>query len=204
MSGTPVRILLARHGETVYNVEGRWQGQFDSPLTPRGLEQARQLGQTLRHETITAAYSSDLGRAMHTAREVAHLHGLPVIAEPRIREIDVGRWTGLNRAQILADFADEFDDWAHRPARARLPDGESLAEAQTRALRFFHERMPAHVGETIVVIAHGALHQAILVEAMGKTLADLWLPERVENCQLSHLAWANGSGLRLTADVENG
>src|SRR4051812_7588840 len=125
MSGTPVRILLARHGETVFNVEGRWQGQSDSPLTARGVDQARQLGETLRQKRIAAVYSSDLGRALQTAREVAQFHDLEVIQEPRIREINVGRWTGLTRQQILTEFPSEFDDWAHRPEQARLPDGES-------------------------------------------------------------------------------
>ena len=67
MTGTPVRILLARHGETVFNVERRYQGQSDSPLTERGVEQARQLARMLRDEPVGAVYSSDLGRALETA-----------------------------------------------------------------------------------------------------------------------------------------
>src|SRR5260221_4186889 len=100
MSGTPVRILLARHGETLFNVEGRWQGQSDSPLSERGLAQARELGRALASETIAAVYSSDLGRAMSTAREVAEPHGLTVQAEPQLRGIHVGGWTVLDGAEI--------------------------------------------------------------------------------------------------------
>src|SRR5437879_13343918 len=66
-AGTPVRILLVRHGETVFNVEGRWQGQSDSPLTERGLAQARELARALAEVSIAAIYSSDLGRAIDTA-----------------------------------------------------------------------------------------------------------------------------------------
>src|SRR5207249_8628682 len=99
MSGTPVRILLARHGETVFNVDGRWQGQSDSPLSDRGLAQARELGRALADEQIAAVYSSDLGRAMATAREVGAPHGLAVQAEPKLREIHVGGWTALNGAE---------------------------------------------------------------------------------------------------------
>src|ERR1700675_244272 len=100
MPGTPVRLLLVRHGETVFNVTGRWQGQGDSPLTERGLAQARELGRALAHESIAAVYSSDLGRAMQTAREVAAPHGLDVQSELRLREINVGGWTGKNGAEI--------------------------------------------------------------------------------------------------------
>src|SRR5262249_58450105 len=76
VAGTRVRILLARHGETVYNVEGRWQGQSDSPLTERGRAQARELARALADEQLAAVYSSDLGRAADTAGENAPHHHL--------------------------------------------------------------------------------------------------------------------------------
>jgi broad specificity phosphatase PhoE len=208
-AGTPVRILLARHGETVFNVEGRWQGQSDSPLTERGLAQARELARALADEPIAAIYSSDLGRALHTAREVAAVHTRPVTADRRLREIDTGAWTGKSRAEITAEFPGGLEAWATRPAGMRLPRGETLAEAQARALSFFAERMPAHAGQTlaegtpgyagqtVVVISHGAVGQAILISAMGGTLDDLWLEQRVDNCQISRLEWTPTRGLRL-------
>src|SRR5690348_11335705 len=140
MGGTPVRILLARHGETVFNVEGRWQGQSDSPLTERGRAQARELARALAAEPIVAVYSSDLGRAFGTAQAVAEPHGLEVIADERLREIHVGGWTGKNREQIEANWPDGLKAWATVPSAFRMPDGEDLLEAQTRALRFFAER----------------------------------------------------------------
>src|SRR5919204_6587487 len=104
MGGTPVRILLARHGETVSNVEGRWQGQADSPLTERGLAQARELGRALGSDSLAAVYSSDLGRALDTAREVAAPHGLEVTPDPRLRELHVGTWSGRLGSEIRAEF----------------------------------------------------------------------------------------------------
>jgi phosphoserine phosphatase len=197
MPGTPVRILLVRHGETVFNVEGRWQGQGNSPLTERGLAQARELGRALAQEPITAVYSSDLGRAVQTAREVAVLHGLEVQLEQRLREIDVGGWTGKNRDEIDAEYPSGREAWAKAPGRMQLPDGETLLEVQTRALAFFAERMPAHADQTIVVISHGALGQAILVNGLGGTVDDLWLKDRVDNCQISRLEWTASDGLKL-------
>jgi broad specificity phosphatase PhoE len=205
MPGTPVRILLARHGETVFNVEGRWQGQSDSPLTERGLAQSRELAQALAAESIAAVYSSDLGRAMNTAREVAALHSLTVQTDVRLREIETGAWTGKGRQEIEQQFPGGLTAWAEKPAEMRLPDGETLREAQTRALAFFAERMPAHLGQTIVVISHGAVTQAILVHAMGRTVDDLWLKQRVDNTQLSRLEWTPERGLELIdlADVRH-
>jgi probable phosphoglycerate mutase len=202
MGGTPVRILLARHGETVYNVEGRWQGQADSPLTERGRAQAAELAGALADEQIAAVYSSDLGRAAHTAAEVASLHKLPVTTETRLREIHVGAWTGKNREEIDVDFPGGRKAWATRPSAYQLPEGESIRAAQARALEFFDRRMPAHVGETVVVISHGAVCQTVLVNAMGGTVDDLWLKEGIDNCQISRMEWTADSGLALIQLVD--
>jgi broad specificity phosphatase PhoE len=197
MAGTPVRILLARHGETDFNVEGRWQGQSDSPLTERGLAQARELGRALADEPIAAVVSSDLGRAMSTAREVAALHGLEVIAEPRLREIDVGGWTRKNGAEIDVDWPGLRERWRTAPATMRMPEGESLFDVEARVRAYFDTAMPVYVGKTIMLVGHGALNQVILVVAMGGTAKDLWLDARIDNCQISRLEWTPDDGLKL-------
>jgi probable phosphoglycerate mutase len=202
VGGTPVRILLARHGETVFNVEGRWQGQADSPLTERGRAQAAELARALADEQITAVYSSDLGRAADTAAEVASLHNLQVTAERRLQEINVGAWTGKNRDEINAEFPGGLKAWASQPSAYELPDGETIGAAQARALEFFGDRMPAHSGEAVVVISHGALCQTILVNAIGGTVDDLWLKEGVDNCQISRLEWTADRGLQLIQLVD--
>ena len=79
----------------------------------------------------------------------------------------------------------------------RLPEGETLLEVQTRALAFFAEIMPRHADQTVVVISHGGIGQAILVSAMGRPIEDLWLTERVDNCQISRLDWTAADGLQL-------
>jgi broad specificity phosphatase PhoE len=198
MGGTPVRILLARHGETIFNVEGRWQGQSDSPLSERGRAQARELARALQDETITTVYSSDLGRAASTAEEVARLHNLPVTTDTRLREIDVGPWSGKHRTEIDEAFPGGLKQWATTPATYTVPGGEDIHHAQARALAFFDDRMRSHTaGETVVVISHGALCQVILVNAMGGAVEDLWLKERMDNCQISRLAWTSDQGLKL-------
>ena len=197
MGGTPVRILLARHGETVFNVEGRWQGQSDSPLTDRGRAQARQLASALADERISAVYASDLGRAANTAVEVAAVHNLPVNEDPRLREIHTGEWTGKGRGEIDDGWPGGLQAWAKTPSTYRMPGGESIHAAQARALHFFSERMPEHLGQTVVVISHGAVAQAILINAMGRGVEDLWLKDRFDNCQISRLEWTPERGLEL-------
>ncbi len=173
------RFFIARHGETVFNVSGRWQGQGDSPLTARGLAQARELGRALAHEPITAVYSSDLGRAAQTAQAVAEGHALDVWLEPRLREIDVGRWTGKSGEEIEAEYPGARRTWADAPSSMRLPQGEPLLEA--------------------------GIGQTILVHALGGSVDELWLEQRVDNCQISRLEWTVADGLKLIelADVRH-
>jgi probable phosphoglycerate mutase len=205
MGGTPVRILLARHGETVFNVEGRWQGQSDSPLTDRGRAQARELARALADEPIAAVYSSDLGRAHATAMAVADVHSLTVRTDIRLREIHTGQWTGKCREEIDAEWPGGLHAWSTQPSQYIMPGGESIHAAQQRTLGFFAERMPAHVGDTLVVISHGAVAQAILVAALGLSVDNLWLKQRVDNCQISRLEWTPERGLELIemADVRH-
>src|SRR5436305_6369838 len=100
VAGTAVRILLARHGETVSNVERRWQGQADSPLTERGLAQARELARALTDAPIQSVYSIDLVRAFQTAAAIAAPHGLTVQPDQRLREFNTGGWTGKTHDEI--------------------------------------------------------------------------------------------------------
>ena len=178
-------------------MEGRWQGQSDSPLTERGRAQARQLARALADEPIAAVYSSDLGRAVDTAKEVARLHRLTVTTDRRLREINTGAWTGKGRAELTVEFPGGLEAWATSPSSMRLPEGETIAEAQSRALAFFADRMPAYADQTVVVISHGAITQTILVHALGGSLDDLWLKQRVDNCQISRLEWTPSHGLKL-------
>jgi broad specificity phosphatase PhoE len=189
--------VLARHGETEFNVEGRWQGRSDSALTARGIAQARQLAQALAHEPITAVYSSDLGRAIATGEEVARLHGLAVTSDARLSEIDVGDWTGQLGTDIRTRDPDILATWLERPADARIPGGETLAQTQARVLSFLADRMPAHAGQTVVLITHGTVGQCILIKGLGRPLDELWLEQRLDNCSISRMEWTPTDGLSV-------
>jgi broad specificity phosphatase PhoE len=155
------------------------------------------LGRVLADEPIAAVYSSDLGRSMDTARAVAAPHGLEVRPAAGLREVHVGGFTGKSQAEIDEAYPGLRHRWATEPASLRLPDGETLAEAQARALAFFAERMPAHLDQTLVMITHGAVAQTILVEAMGGKVEDLWLKQRIDNCQISRLEWTPSDSLQV-------
>src|SRR5712691_2479872 len=172
----PARVFLARHGETTWNVERRFQGQQDSPLTERGQEQARRLGQRLAAEPVAAVYSSDLGRTLRTAEQVALPHALSVRPHPGLREIDTGAWTGLGRTEVraLPEWSASMDVYRNRPWEHRMPEGEAVAEVQARALEALREIAPKHAGQTIAVISHHLVVETIIAYALGQSLEELW------------------------------
>ncbi|HWH04956.1 MAG TPA: histidine phosphatase family protein, partial [Gaiellaceae bacterium] len=104
-------IVLARHGETDWNREQRFQGHADRPLNELGREQARELAERLRNDRIDAVYSSPLVRALETAETVAAALGLPVETREALREVDVGSWEGLSRDEIEERHPEDFARW---------------------------------------------------------------------------------------------
>lgn len=140
MTQPPGAIWVVRHGETVWNVEGRRQGRMDSPLTPRGLEQARAAGRVLRRvlgeRTDVAIESSPLGRARATAEIVCRELGLPesrIVLQPLLAELCQGEWEGLTPLEVDARFPGaraerERDKWGYAFA-----GGESYADVFERA-----------------------------------------------------------------------
>jgi broad specificity phosphatase PhoE len=143
-------ILLARHGETDWNREGRWQGWADPPLNEAGREQARELAEQLRSMPFDAVYSSDLRRAHETAEIVAAPHEVPVITDRGLREIDVGSWSGLTRAEIEERFPD-----------GSRPDGETREQHLERVLATVERIARAHSGARLLVVSHGGTMRAL-------------------------------------------
>jgi len=143
-------LLIARHGETDWNREGRWQGWADPPLNDTGRAQARELARLLRTTPFDAVYSSDLRRAHETAEILAAPHGVPVVVDPGLREIDVGSWSGLTRAEIRSRFPD-----------GERPDGETHEEHAARTRAAVIRLARDHPGGRILVVAHGGTIRSI-------------------------------------------
>lgn len=158
-------ILLARHGQSDWNDAGRWQGHADRPLTELGRRQARELADRLAPFELGAIYSSDLRRAHDTARAVAERQGLEVATVPELREVDVGSWEGLTRAEAQARYPDDFRRWQAGSAGWR--DGETYLEMSERALTALHEIARRHEEGRVLVVAHGGPIRAIHAEALG-------------------------------------
>ena len=143
-------ILLARHGETDWNREGRFQGHADPPLNRTGRAQAVELSVGLLAEELAAVYSSPLRRALETAEIVAASHGLEPVTVDGLREVDVGSWSGLTRAEIDARFPD-----------GERPDGETREQHAERVLAAIERIARENLGRRVLIVTHGGVMRAL-------------------------------------------
>ena len=163
-------ILLARHGETAWNREGRFQGHADPPLNRTGRSQAVDLTVALMAEELAAIYSSPLRRALETAEVIAASHGLAAVAVDALREVDVGSWSGLTRTEVEERFPAQFARWLDYGEG--WEDGESYEQMGRRAVTALLELAAAHEGERVLAVTHGGPIRAVLAVAAGTSHAE--------------------------------
>jgi len=149
-------IYLVRHGETVWNEISRLQGRLDSPLTPRGMQQAHAIGETLRREikniNDVCIETSDLGRARETARIIANVIGMSlaaIVLTPLLVEHDFGDWQGLTHSQVDELYPGARAKRQDRKWTYSIPNGESYALVAVRARKWLSA--PRYARTTIAV-----------------------------------------------------
>ncbi len=169
-------ILLARHGETDWNRERRYQGHLDPPLNELGRRQAYELADALAGERFDAIYSSDLGRAHETAEIVGARLGLPVTSDPGLREIHLGSWAGLTR-----------DEVAERFPGAEGHGGETDHEFEARVVGAVQRIVELHPRERVLIVSHGGSLRMLERHATGGS------PRVLGNCEVYRLAFEDGA-----------
>jgi probable phosphoglycerate mutase len=151
------QLIIVRHGETEWNIAGIRQGHLDSKLTEKGVAQAKALGQRLGRERFSALYSSDLGRAIQTAREIADVTGHEIVTDPRLRERHLGIFQGLNAEEITKKYPEERRLFRTQGPDYVIPEGESMRQQVERNVAYLNDLAHKHTGETIVVVTHGGV-----------------------------------------------
>ena len=163
-----VSLLLIRHGETEWNAAARIQGFRDIALSPRGQQQAQHLAQALAGEPIEAVYTSELGRAIETARPLAQRLGLDLRVDMRLRERGFGIFEGHTYEEAEARWPNEYAIWKRREPGYALPEGgESYLAGRERVFAFLQDIARLHEGSTIAVVTHGGPIRSVM-----KMLAD--------------------------------
>ncbi len=171
-----MRILLARHGETPWNAEGRYQGQIDIPLSPVGEAQAAALGQRLRDLPIGRAVASPLSRALRTAELALGEERTRMLdIDPDLQEIAHGEWEGLLASEIDGKDPARLRAWREEPDTVLMPGGESLRQVLDRSWRGLARAMEG-LGrdDTLLLVAHDAVNRVLLCRIMGLPLSRLW------------------------------
>ena len=170
-------ILLARHGETDWNREQRWQGQSDTPLNDTGRAQALALAGDLSEERIDAVYSSDLVRAHETARLIAEPRGLDVTAIPDLRERSFGSVEGMTTDEIQAKYPGIELPWS---------DGETREAMTERVLGALRRIADTHPDAHVLVVSHGGPLRAVMTQCGIDGVA------RIENCHVVRIRVRDG------------
>ena len=195
-TGRVRRVILLRHGRTEWNASGRFQGQLDAPLDVVGKAQAVAAAVAVAEMQPDAIVSSDLGRTADTAAAVAAETDLEVVLDPRLREIDLGAWQGLTRAEARKRFPEEYAGWQAGDDRRR-GDGETYAEVGARATECVIEWLDRlGPGATLLAITHGGTARATIGTMLGFDADLYWRLAPLGNCRWSLLADI-GRGWRL-------
>lgn len=168
------KIILVRHGQTLWNVDFRYQGQSDVALNETGIKQARLVAARLLGENVAAVYASDLGRAKSTAEEIARRHDLSVGIVSELREISFGEWEGLTYGEINEKWPGVMERIFKSPDSIQIPGGETYQQVQQRAMAAIEKLVKKHPEETIIVVSHGATIRTILCAALEIPLTSVW------------------------------
>lgn len=183
-----MRVYVARHGETTWNLAGRYQGRRESALTSLGFRQARALAGALEGAHIGRVVSSPLLRCTATAHPAAERFGLPIATDDRLIEIGHGAWEGRLRDELAANDPQRYRRWREAPASVAFEGGESVGAVLERWRDFARDLQPK---TATLVLTHDAVARVALCAAQGLGLDAFW-----------HVRAANGAYAEYDVDGE--
>jgi alpha-ribazole phosphatase len=177
-----IRFCLVRHGQTDWNLEGRYQGQSDVPLNKNGRAQAHTLAEKLLDRPLTAIYTSDLKRAAETAAIIAAAIQKPVISEPRLREINQGEWEGQLVSVIKTRYAELWQQRTVDPASIRPPGGETVEDVAKRVYAALDEIARIRQKGSVLIVSHGLALATVICKVRGIPVGQAYsvIPENAE------------------------
>lgn len=183
-------LMLVRHGETAFNVEGIFRGRADVALNERGEQQASSLAQYLETRRVDAVYSSPLKRALRTAEVIATRPGLRPHLAPELIDLDCGEWQGLSRQEVEERYGDLYAQWEETPHLLRLPGGESLQEVRARALEFVRGVAMGNEGH-FVFVSHRVVNKVLICGLLGLDDSHFW-NIRLDVCGVTTFSYRKG------------
>ncbi|MBM3925022.1 MAG: histidine phosphatase family protein [SAR202 cluster bacterium] len=171
-----MRLVLVRHGESVWNRDGRFQGQCAAELSSLGLEQAQDVAAAFKNLCPNVLHSSPLKRTMQMAQAISEACGLPIMKEDGLQEMNLGHIDGLTGVELKEQYPELYKQWREDPSRVAMPGGESLGELQERAWRAIEtiRRAGADLGSDglAAVVCHNFAIITIMCRLLGMPLSN--------------------------------
>lgn len=168
------RLFLIRHGLTIWNHEFRYQGHTDIELSPEGRIQAQALRQRMKKEKLTAIFSSDMIRAIETAKIIGEPHQLEIQINPLFKEIKFGVWEGLTYQDLEKHYPEQLKVWTETPHLLQIQGGETFADLRNRAVRGLHEVLALYPTGNIAIVSHGGTIAALICGLLQEPLSKMW------------------------------
>ncbi|MFC1939446.1 histidine phosphatase family protein [Chloroflexota bacterium] len=183
-------IILARHGETEWNVQEVFRGRVDIELNETGVKQAGLLAGYLSGLKVEAVYSSPLKRTLKTAEVIASHHKLDVKTAPGLIDIDFGEWQGLPNQEVKDRYKELYGKWLDHPDEVKMPAGESLDDVRKRAVEVVDEVTARHEG-TVVLVSHRVVNKALICALLGLDNSHFW-NIRLDTCGITTFTCEKG------------
>lgn len=157
-----IKIYIARHGETIWNVEGRIQGRSDPDLSPKGVTQSLALLEQLKDQPISAIYTSTLKRSIRTAQPIATFLNLPIQKQPELDEMAFGMMEGVQVLSLTEELRREWERFKEDRFTYRIPGAENYTDVATRLKPFKERILRDHRGQEILIIGHMIVNRFLI------------------------------------------
>ncbi|MFC2011236.1 histidine phosphatase family protein [Chloroflexota bacterium] len=182
-------IILARHGETEWNVGEIFRGRIDIELNETGVKQAELLADYLSDVKIEAIYSSPLKRALNTAEAISRPHKLEVEITPRLIDLHFSQWQGLPLQEVKNKYGELYTEWIDSPDRVTIPGGESLNDVRERALSVMDEVITRYEG-SVILVSHRVVNKVLICALLGLDNSHFW-NIRQDTCGITTFTYEN-------------
>ncbi len=183
------KIILARHGETEWNLAEVFRGRIDVKLNETGIKQAELLAEYLSGVKIQAIYSSPLKRALRTAEVIASHHKLNIKVTPGLIDLDFGKWQGLPIQEVKDKYKELYAEWISSPDKVKIPAGESLENVRERATGVVNEVIAKYEG-TVILVSHRVVNKVLICALLGLDNSHFW-NIRQDTCGITTFTYKN-------------
>ena len=184
------KLVIVRHGESLFNLTKQYTGQTDVPLTEKGISQAKITAKyILENYKIDEVYSSDLSRAINTAKPVSDPLGLKIKTDARLREINAGIWQGMYFKDVREKYKEEYERYQSDITTQRTLGGEGLFDVQKRTFEAINDIVTANDGKTVMIATHNGPLMTIYTKLRGQSLNEA---KSLSNNSITEIDYENG------------